>query len=86
MPYSGHIPRMILALPWSQSDNNNNNNNDNNNNNNNNNMNNENNSAIFIWLLDTNPKSPALLNATRDISDGWIGFCHCNYMIQNRYQ
>ena len=66
MPDSGHIPRMILALPWSQSDNNNNNNNKNNNNN----MNNKNNSAIFIRLLDTNPKSPALLNATRDITDG----------------
>ena len=60
MPDSGHIPRMILALPWSQSDNNNNNNNDNNNKNNNNNMNNKNNSPIFIRLLDTNPKIKAL--------------------------
>ena len=33
-------------------------------------MNNKNNSPIFIRLLDTNPKSPALLNATRDITDG----------------
>ena len=29
-----------------------------------------NNSGIFVRLLSTNPKSPALLNATRNITDG----------------
>ena len=42
VPGSGLIPKMILALPWSQSDNNNN-------------------SAIFVRLLKTNPKSPGRL-------------------------
>ena len=57
VPDATHIPRMILALSWSQSDNNYNNNNNNNNNINNNdnnnkynNNNNNNNIAIFIRL------------------------------------
>ena len=61
MPDSLHIPRMILALPWRQSDNNNNNNNNNNSN-----------GAIFVRLLNTNLKSPRLLSATRNITDGLI--------------
>ena len=75
MPDSGHIARMILALPWSQSDNNNNttssnnNNNNNKNNNNNDNNNNNSNSAIFVRLLNTNPKSPGSLSTTRNITD-----------------
>ena len=72
VPDSGHIPRMMLALPWIQSDNNNNNNNNNNN------------SATFVRLLNTNPKSPRLLSANGNITDGSIWFCHCNYMIRNR--
>ena len=57
----GHIPRMILALPWSHSDNNNNNNNN----------------AIFVrlglsLLLNANPKSSGSLSATRNITDGSI--------------
>ena len=48
----GHIPRMILALPWSHSDNNN--------------------SAIFVRLLNANPKSSGSLSATRNITDGSI--------------
>ena len=70
LPDSGHTPRMILALPWSQIDNNNNDNNNNNNNNNNN----SNNSATFVRLLNTNPKSPRWLRATRNITDGSIRF------------
>ena len=52
-PDSGHIPRMRLVLPWSQSDNNNN-------------------SAIFVRLLNIDPKSPGSLSAARDITDGSI--------------
>ena len=65
VPDSGHIPRMILALPYSQSDKNNSSNNNNNNNNNNN-------SATFVRLLKTNPKSPGSPSATRNITDGSI--------------
>ena len=52
VPDSGHIPRMILALPQSKSGNNN--------------------SATFVRLLNTNPESPRLLSATRNITDGSI--------------
>ena len=54
----GHIPRMILALPWSHSDNNNNNaifvr-------------------LGLSLLLSANPKSSGSLSATRNITDGSI--------------
>ena len=62
VPDSGHIPRMILALPWSQIDNNNNNNNNNNN------------SATFVRLLNTNPKSPRWNITDGSI---WFCHCNC---------
>ena len=68
------MPRMILALPLSQSDNNNDNNNNNN----------DNNSATFVRLPNTNPESPRPLSAARNITDGWILLCHCYYMIRGR--
>ena len=55
----GHIPRMILALPWSHSDNNNNNNA----------------IFVRLGLsllLNANPKSSGSLSATRNITDGSI--------------
>ena len=51
VPDPGHIPRMILALPWSHGDNSNNN-------------------AIFVRLLNANPKSSGSLSATGNITDG----------------
>ena len=54
-----HIPRLILILHWSQSDNNNNNNNNNN-------------SAKFVRLLNTNPISSGSLSVTWNITDGNI--------------